>query len=360
MKKTVTLLTMTALVIAAYSCKKNSATSNLKTASLVLPATTEQFYSNNGGSLFTDSLNKVATLGKVLFYDGHLSINNAVSCGSCHKQALGFADSKTLSVGFEGRLTKRNSIGFNNIGFSTSLFWDGRENNLNNLAIRPLTNHVEMGITDVDYLPAKLSALSYYTPLFQNAYGDNQVTNERISGAIAVFMRSISSNNSRFDQYNNGNKQAMSALEIQGMSLFSTKYNCASCHSGSFGGYYGFNNFKDIGLDENYGDNGRGTVSANKADQGTFRIPNLRNVALTAPYMHDGRYATLNDVLEHYSHNIKNSPNLDPLLKDKDGIARAMNISDNEKLAIIAFLNTFTDYNTVADPKFSNPFKVID
>jgi cytochrome c peroxidase len=296
----------------------------------------------------------------VLFYDGHLSINNAVSCGSCHKQTLGFADNKTLSVGFEGRLTKRNSIGFNNISFGTTLFWDGRENNLANLALRPLTNHVEMGITDEAYLPAKLSALSYYTPLFLNAFGDNQVTNERISNAIATFLRSISSNNSRFDQYNNGNKEAMTALEIQGMSLFSTKYNCASCHSSSFGGYYGFNNFKDIGLDENYADNGRGTVSANKADQGTFRIPNLRNVALTAPYMHDGRYATLNDVLEHYSHNIKSSPNLDPLLKDKDGKARAMNISDNEKLAIIAFLNTFTDYTTVADPKFSNPFKVID
>jgi cytochrome c peroxidase len=362
MKKTLSVLVLFAIVIIAYSCKKNSGSQPLSTSAiLVLPSTPEQFYDTSsfgGMGQYADSLNRVATLGKVLFYDSHLSLNNSISCGSCHKQSLGFADNAALSTGYQGMLTKRNSLGLNNLQRSFNLFWDGRENNIQNLAIRPLTNHVEMGISDPTYLPAKLSAISYYNSLFLNAFGDNSVTTDRITSAIGVFLSAMNCNNSRLDQYNNGNTSALTAQEINGKNLFTTKYNCATCHNNTGGGFYsGSNSFKDIGLDANYSDLGRGTVTGLASDNGTFLIPDLRNVALTAPYMHDGRYKTLDDVLEHYSHGINNSPNLDPLLKDAQGNPMVLNISETDKAAIIAFLNAQTDYTLVLDPKFSNPFK---
>jgi cytochrome c peroxidase len=361
MKKTITILALTSLVIAVYSCKKNSGSQPLSTSAvLVLPSTTELFYDpgNFGIGSYADSLNKVATLGKVLFYDSHLSINNAISCGSCHKQAIGFSDNVSLSSGYQGMPTKRNSLGINNLQFSNNLFWDGRENNIANLAIRPLTNHVEMGISDPGYLPAKLSALPYYSALFTKAFGDNQVTTDRITSAIGIFLTAITSSNTRLDQYNAGNTSVLTAQEIYGMSLFTTKYNCAKCHDNTSGFYSDTASFRDIGLDVSYTDIGRGTITGRPSDNGTFRIPNLRNVALTAPYMHDGRYKTLDDVLDHYSHGIQNSPNLDSLLKDNTGNAMKLNFSDDERQALIAFLNTKTDYKLITDPKFSNPFKV--
>jgi cytochrome c peroxidase len=357
MKRTICIASLIALVAVAYSCKKNSATTPSGTAVLTLPAAPDIYYSigNTGNPRIADSLNKVATLGRVLFYDGHLSVNNAISCGSCHKQALGFADNTALSVGYEGKLTRRNSLAINTLSLAGSLFWDGRETNINNLSLRPITNHVEMGIDDPATLPAKLSGLSIYPPLFKTAYGDNAITVTRISTAIGVFIRSITSGNSRFDDYSKGNIAALTAVELKGMALFNGKYNCGTCHNGG-GGYYGNGTFKDIGLEKSYVDIGKGEITGLSADNGTFRIPNLRNVALTAPYMHDGRYKTLGDVVDHYSKSIENTPNLDPLLQDANGNARKMNISDDEKAAIIAFMNTLTDFSMVSDTKFSNPF----
>jgi cytochrome c peroxidase len=355
MKKKISIVCAIVLLVAAvYSCKKNTDNpSGSGSVSLDLPATPFQYYTFGKA----DSINKVATLGRVLFYDSHLSVNNAISCGSCHKQALGFADNAAFSTGFEGKLTKRNSPGFNSLSLAGSLFWDGRENNIMNLSIRPITNHVEMGIDDPNTLPAKLSSLPYYSNLFKDAFGDKNITSDRISGAIGVFLRSISALNSRFDYYQNGDSSALTALELEGKTLFDTKYNCGRCHTGG-GGYYGTGTFKDIGLDNNYTDPGRGTVTGRSTDNGTFRIPNLKNVALTAPYMHDGRYKTLGDVIDHYSKDIRSSPNLDIVLTDSAGHARMMNISDHEKEALIAFLNTLTDYQLITDQKFSNPFKV--
>ncbi len=358
MKKTVLLCCIALVVVIVYSCKKNNNKSSLNVVALNLPASPDIYYSVNfGDPHYADSMNKVATLGRVLFYDGHLSLNNAISCGSCHKQSIGFCDNATFSTGYEGHLTKRNSPGINTLTFAGSLFWDGRENNVFNLSLRPITNHVEMGIDDPATLPDKLAALPYYGQLFKSAYGDNTITVEKITVAIGAFINSIASVKTRLDAYNQGDKSAISAQEIYGMNLFNTKYNCGTCHNGG-GGYYGGGSFKDIGLDESYTDLGRGAITGNASDNGTFRIPNLRNVAITAPYMHDGRYKTLGDVLDHYSHGIANSQNLDPFLKDAKGNPLNMNISDDEKKAIIAFLNTLTDYTMITDPKFSNPFNL--
>ncbi len=290
MRKIIAILTIVLLVVVVYSCKKSTSVQDLKTVSLVLPPTPANYYP----STFDSSMNKTATLGRVLFYDSHLSVNNAISCGSCHKQALGFGDNSAFSTGYQGLPTKRNSLPISDLSLAGSLFWDGREDRLANLSLRPISNHVEMGISDFDALCTKLAALPYYTQLFHDAYGDNQITSDRISGALGVFMQAITTGNSRFDQYNAGNKSVLTAQEIEGMNLFNTKYNCGTCHNGG-GGYYGNGSFKDIGLDNSYSDLGRGEVTGIAADNGSFRIPNLRNVALTAPYMHDGRYKTLGD-----------------------------------------------------------------
>lgn len=357
MKKSIAILSFVALVVVAYSCKKNGSTP-AKTAYLDLPATPYPYFDS-----FNVNMNRMATLGRVLFYDGHLSLNNTISCASCHKQALGFADNAALSAGFEGKLTKRNTPTIADVRMKQTFFWDGRENNIENLTIRPITSHVEMGISDPTTLPQKLAALPYYSSLFADAFGDGEITTERISTAVAAFMNAISSGQSRLDMFQSGNTGALTAQELQGKSLFDTKYDCGSCHNGGgvivFGGYGGGRGsiFLDIGLENTYNDKGHGVITGRAADNGTFTVPNLHNVALTAPYMHDGRYKTLSEVIDHYSHGIIKTPNLDPILTDGAGHARRMNITDEEKQAIIAFLNSLTDHHLITDPKFSNPFK---
>ena len=368
MKKIFSIVFVLAFIAFVVSCQKNITTPT-GTVYLNLPAQTLSYFNN--GFTGDTSLNHKATLGRVLFYDGHLSVNNTIACASCHKQTNNFADIGAFSTGFEGKLTKRNSRGILNIvapnsfftndvitNQSFSLFWDGRENSLINLIERPITNHVEMGIDNTDKLPAKLAALSFYPPLFMRAYGTETITSTKISECISIFLASISSLNSRFDQFNAGKLTAMNALEKHGKDLFTSTYNCAGCHDVQTHNYGSttISDFRDIGLDQNYTDFGRGNITLNPSDNGKFIVPNLRNVALTAPYMHDGRYNTLDEVLEHYSHNILSSPNLDTLLRNGTK-PKTLNISAEDKIALIAFLNTLTDYTTITDPKFANPFK---
>ncbi len=366
MKKTIAILSIVLLIAAVHSCKKNPIVTG-SAVSLDLPSQPYSYFDSmvfiNTGNLNVMNLNHAATLGRVLFYDTHLSVNNAISCGSCHKQAIAFADNVPFSTGFQGILTKRNSIGITDLSRSEAFFWDGRENNIANLALRPLSNHVEMGIEDSLPLVSKLAGLPYYNQLFINAFGDGAVTTARISASIGIFMQAISSDNTRLDQYNRGNTSALTAQELQGKFLFDTKYPCGSCHNSGQGGSGGYGGgggvtFLDIGLSATYTDNGRGTISGSSSEMGTFKVPDLRNVALTAPYMHDGRYKTLSDVIDHYSHGIYKSANLDSRLKDNTGNAMQMNITDVEKQAIIAFLGALTDDHMISDPKFSNPFKV--
>lgn len=345
---------------------------------------------------FADTTNAISTLGRVLFYDRQLSINNTISCASCHKQSSAFADNRQFSRGFEGRFTTRNSMPIQNLGFfggiftadvlssskplNTSadlsfsptsssffpggerLFWDGRETVLGKLVLQPIGNHIEMGITDVDALAAKLSALPYYSPLFEDAFESTEITSDKISQALTAFVSSIRTTNTRFDQRNlqlaNQQSSSFNALEVEGMMLFTDKYDCNSCHQVfSPIGYIFAGTFANIGLDAVYSDNGLQNTTGNPDDAGKFKIPSLRNVAYTAPYMHDGRFATLDEVMGHYSEGMANHPNLDAKLRDDKGEARSMNISQHEKQAIIAFLHTLSDESILSDPKFSNPFK---
>lgn len=360
MKKTTAISSIVAAtLIFVFSCNKfdNSLLGGDKTVYLDLPDSVHS-YANAGGN---STVNHTITLGRVLFYDRHLSLNNSISCGSCHKQALAFSDNTSLSRGFENKLTSRNTPPIQNLnvfmgGFSnTNLFWDGRETDIRHLITRPISNHVEMGIADLSTLPDKLAALPYYADLFTKAYGTSEITIDKIANAVALFTQNITASGTRLDMYTQGSGQ-LTALELQGMQLFQQKYDCAQCHNPSIGGYSS-SQFMNIGLDAPYTDKGLGAISGNSADNGKFKIPNLRNVALTAPYMHDGRFKTLDDVLEHYSHGIKNDVNLDERLKDASGKPMQMNIPPQERQAIIAFLNTLTSVNMITDPYFSDPFK---
>lgn len=342
------------------------------------------------------------TLGRVLFYDPRLSINNTVSCASCHKQALAFSDNTAFSRGFENRITPRNSMPIQNIistlfkadnsvidpsssdsltidtnpdigaylpgvfvspdffAQPTKLFWDGRENDLAIMVTRPIMNHIEMGISDLDVLAQKLSTLKEYNALFTNAFGNQEITKEKIATGLSAFLLSIRSNQSKFDKsvnftinnsFTNNIPEAgsqLSAIEELGRQLFFNKFTCNSCHES--------NGFADIGLDANPKDMGMSGITGISAQAGMFKIPSLRNVELTAPYMHDGRFKTLEEVLQHYSHGIANSTNLDERLR-VNGNAKQMNMSDAEVKAIVAFLTTLTDYEMITDPKLSNPFK---
>jgi cytochrome c peroxidase len=225
------------------------------------------------------------------------------------------------------------------------------------MVLKPLLNHVEMGMgTEEDILNRVLS-LEYYSPFLNKLNANGNITTADISSALATFVGSINSSMSRFDQSMNGNLQ-LTAIEEQGHQLFFTKYNCNSCHHSDDPNFYGDKpgGFENIGLETNSIDMGRYNVTNNPADIGRFKIPTLKNIALTAPYMHDGRFATLDQVLDHYSHNIADNPTLSSTLRDADGNPIRMNISDQEKTALIAFLNTFTDFDLISNPAFRNPF----
>jgi cytochrome c peroxidase len=237
------------------------------------------------------------------------------------------------------------------------LFWDGRETNLRQMVMRPIVNHIEMGITDLQQLSEKLSVIPYYKHLFKKAYGTEAVTPDKISEALTAFIASITSNNTKFDKALRGQLQ-LSALEAHGRNLFFEKYDCNACHQvQSSSGYIQAGTFSNIGLDKVYQDQGVAEVTKNDSDIGKFKIPSLRNVMFTAPYMHDGRFETLEEVLDHYSHGVEDHPNLDVRLKDQSGKPLVLNISQDEKRAIIAFLATLTDTDMLNHPKFANPFK---
>jgi cytochrome c peroxidase len=311
----------------------------------------------------SSSLNSQSRLGRVLFYDAHLSLNNSISCATCHKQSFGFSDNVAQSRGFENIETSRNSPPIQNMNLINSLFWDGRESDITSMVLKPIFNHVEMGMTDADAMVQRLQNLPYYADLFNEAFGSQQVTIQKVAQALSSFISNFRSTSTRFDSERLG-LITFSSMETEGKELFFTKFNCNKCHQVTVPNGYehppasdgGGDGFLNIGLDVNYADNGRADFTGNSEDIGKFKTPSLRNVSLTAPYMHDGRFTTLEEVIDHYSHGIQDHPNLDLRLRDSEGNALHMNITASEKQALIAFLNTLTDFSMVTNDNFSSPF----
>ena len=300
--------------------------------------------------------NAGAALGRVLFYDKRLSLNQTVSCSSCHQQASGFSDPAKFSRGFNGGLTGRNSMGLSNARWyqRRRFFWDERAATLEAQVLQPIQNSVEMGMT-LPALETRLAAEPFYQDLFANAFGSSAVTADRISRALAQFVRSIISVNAKYDQGATVNFTNLTAEENLGRQLFlSPRTACAACH--------GTDNFvpgpaiNNNGLENPYLDKGVGEVSGRPQDEGLFKVPSLRNIELTAPYMHDGRFATLEQVIEHYNSGVVNHPNLSPPLCTPQGQPRRLNLTASEKAALVAFLKTLTDPGLATDPRLSDPF----
>ncbi len=305
--------------------------------------------------------NQGATLGRVLFYDIALSKNNTISCASCHSQEKSFSDSNRFSVGFEGELTARNSMSLANARFyrNRRFFWDERAASLEEQVLMPIQDHIEMGLT-LPELELKLSSRKRYKILFNRAFGDTIVTSQRISRGLSQFVRSMVSYQSKYDagleQTNNPRRPFpnFSNSENRGKQLFfSPQTNCSQCHATSaFIGDRARNN----GLDAVLTDLGVGGITGRNNDFGEFKVPSLRNIEMTAPFMHDGRFTTLEQVIEHYNSGVQNNRNLDGRLRRGNGVRR-LNLSSTDKIALKDFLLTLTDRVFLTDEKFSSPFK---
>jgi cytochrome c peroxidase len=298
-----------------------------------------------------------ATLGRVLFYDTRLSANNAVSCGSCHVQEHAFVDPNRSSKGFGGKRTDRHAMSLVNLRYQTRgrFFWDERAGSLEEAVLVPVRSRVEMG-QDLTRLTEALARDEHYPGLFRKAFGDGKVTPERTARALAQFLRSMVSYQSRYDE---GRARAGSARddfenfttqENRGKALFLN--NCAACHLPGQDAHFVMIAPANNGLDADprTTDGGVGDVTLNGRGFGLFKSPSLRNVERTAPYMHDGRFDTLEKVIDHYSKEVQPHPNLDPRV-------RRLHFTDSEKAALVAFLNTLTDPKFLADPRFSDPFQ---
>ena len=302
--------------------------------------------------------NERITLGRVLFYDKKMSLNNTVSCGSCHQQSLAFSDGLSSSEGFAGKTTPRNSMTIVNPFLNNNMFWDSRTPTVRELTLQPVFNHLEMGMESSQKLVEKISATEYYKPLFKSAYGSEDVSEAKIADAMTQFLCSMVSANSKFDKGLETNFSNFDDTEMAGKNLFFGVAKCSMCHSGNnfsapdfIGGDYGAPEIKgtaNIGLNRVYKDNGKG--------DGKFKIPSLRNIALTAPYMHDGRFKSLSEVVEHYNSGIQEHPSLDSKFRNSLGKPQRLNLTTSEKYALVAFLNTLTDKSLIEDVKFSDPF----
>lgn len=286
-------------------------------------------------------------LGRKLFYEGRLSRNNTISCGFCHIQENAFTHhGHTVSHGIDDRLGIRNAPAIQNMAFLKRYMWDGVIHNLNQQPIIPMTDVNEMDSSMPEAI-SKLSKDEVYKKLFTQAYGDESITGERVLKALSQFMASLISADSKYDRFKQG-KENFTSEESQGMALFQQK--CASCHSGEL---FTDESFRNTGMYYNtqFKDAGRHRVTLDQSDWMKFRVPSLRNVEYTSPYMHDGRFYTLEAVLNFYSDNVEDNPNLDTQLKQNNHIGITMNAQ--EKQLIIGFLKTLSDKSFISNPKFA-------
>lgn len=346
-------------------------------SNIVLPS---YFYTNDNGALPSavtgldntgdDAITDAgATLGRVLFYDRNLSLNRSTACGSCHRAEKSYADSSTLSHGLNGDATRRNSISLVNARFYKRghFFYDERAATLEDQVIMPMLDHGEMDMTQ-DLVLARIQEQPYYHNLFVKAFGSSVVSISNVQKALSQFVRSMVSYTSKYDtgraQVTNMSDHFpnFTAQENRGKDLFLKPFadgglNCYNCHYteafvcpniGPINNGLDAVSTTDLGAFEHYPDNPQ--------LRGAYKIPTLRNIALTGPYMHDGRFTSLTQVVEFYNSGVQNHAQLSSLLKDADGLPRKLNLSDEDKAALISFLNTLTDITIQSDPRWIDPF----
>lgn len=291
-----------------------------------------------------------AALGRVLFYDRRLSGNDAVSCASCHLQSLGFGDTARLSIGWKGQKTRRHSMALANVRFTTGtgFFWDLRAKSLEQQVLMPIQDEIEMGMS-LPNLQRKLRLVPYYPALYNAAFGSSEITIERTAQALAQFLRTLVTTDSPFDRaFTSGtvpDLTRLTTLQRDGFAVFQTS-GCPSCH---FTHSQIMATAMNSGLDPEPPDSGAG--------RGAFRAPSLRNVAIRAPYMHDGRFSSLDEVLAFYDSGVQANGNLDPRLRDRrTQTPRRLNLTAEQRMALKAFLHALTDSVFLSAPEYSDPF----
>lgn len=302
-------------------------------------------------------------LGRKLFYEKKLSLDFSIACASCHAPNKGFSDDQPLSTGVNGALGRRQSMALVNLGWQQFFFWDGRAKTLEEQVLHPVPDPVEMHLQwkDAQY---RLENDLEYKRLFLKAFGTQRIEPEYVAKAIAQFLRTLISGNSKYDvMYKYANNmplssseqliyQSVSVEEWAGYDLFQSLNgaDCFHCHNGPL---MQVQRYSNNGLDDQFSDLGRGEVTGNASDNGKFKIPTLRNIAYTAPYMHDGRFNTLDEVINHYSHHIKVTPTIDPLIEF--AFQGGVQLSGQEKQLVKSFLLTLTDYEFLNNPAFTDP-----
>jgi cytochrome c peroxidase len=301
-------------------------------------------------------------LGRMLFYETQLSADNSISCASCHKQENAFTDPDRFSEGVGGSLGLRQAMSvFNTAWHTNEFFWDGRAHLLRDQSLKPIEDELEMKET-LENVIEKLNAEQDYLDQFERAFGDDNITSERMSLAMEQFMNSIVSNRSKYDNYLAGTAN-LTASEERGRELFFAEYNpsfpnesgadCAHCHGGNnFDNNRYMNNGLDLEGDQD--DIGREDVTGDPNDKAKFKVASLRNIEVTAPYMHDGRFNTLEEVVNHYNDGIKVSPTVDQALEYTT--QTGLMLSEQDKQDLIAFLKTLTDEELLTDKRYSDPF----
>lgn len=367
MKKVIFSISIVAtFLIVLIACKKDTKTNN-PTEEPAKYDDTPYAFSSGSFPVPTIASDNALTeqgvhLGRMLFYEKTLSKNNLISCASCHKQEFAFDDTARFSIGVLGLKGKRQAMAiFNTAWHNNEFFWDGRAHLLRDQALLPIQDTLEMFET----LPSIINKLSnnpMYKVQFTKAFGSSEVTSEKVSKALEQFMNSIVSNESKYDKYLAGSA-TLTPSEDNGRKLFFQEYNqffpaqsgaeCSHCHSG-----FNFtnNDYMNNGMDTDASitDIGREKVTGNVADKAKFKVPSLRNIALTAPYMHDGRFKTLEEVVDHYNNGLKASTYIDPALENTRGTG--LMLTAQQKMDLVNFLKTLTDNSLVTNPKYKNPF----
>ena len=299
-------------------------------------------------------------LGRMLFYEKKLSGDGEMACASCHFQEFAFTDTAKFSTGIRGKKGGRQAMSVFNLAWNENeFFWDGRAHLLRDQSLGPIQDELEMDET-LENVVAKLSESQQYKDQFIRVFGTDEITSEKMSLAMEQFMNSITSTNSKYDEFLK-DSTVFSESEKRGFELFATDYNpffpdesgadCQHCHSG-----LNFENDKYMnnGLDATFVDNGRAKATEDPSDNGKFKVTSLRNIALTAPYMHDGRFTTLEQVVEHYNSEILASATLDPALEQTR--EKGLFLTAQDKTDLIAFLKTLTDKDLTTNSEYSTPF----
>lgn len=306
-------------------------------------------------------------LGRKLFYEVRLSGNGTQSCASCHQQSRAFTDAQVRAIGAEGQLHQRNTMSLVNLLWEKSLNWDGAATSLETQARLPIENPLEMH-QPLAAGVRKLQQTEAYPALFRQAFGSSTITEASVLKALAQFERTLISANSRYDKYLR-REGTLTPTERAGAALFNNHPGevsglfirggtCHHCHI-SETGLFTSPDFFNNGLDVSFSDPGRSGITNSPTDRGRFKAPSLRNIAQTAPYMHDGRFQTLEQVLDHYNEHVQvNSPGVDPnVLLSNTASGTKLDLTAQEKMQLIAFLKTLTDSTFLTDKRFSDPFR---